>query len=337
MRVDLSDILNLARQSFKKRNFTFLVLLFLCNALSFSQELSSSVSKSQVKIGEPVELKLKVKIEKNTSLSFEPFTNEIPAARRKKESQVNENKISVEITSDFKDTTINNGDKTTWIGNYSLVVWDTGKIVLPAQKILINDSTYFFNESIINVKSETIGIQDELFDIEEGFSDVPDKLSFLQLLIKYWYVTLGVLLLVIGLILFLIKKKKSTSIKLQKVMSLKDRTLFLINALDDRKLWLDDKLKEHYTELTHIMRSYLSSRYKLNLLERTTFETRALLLQQGLAKDTVETFMTILRQADMVKFANSTSDELNIKKISMLARQIVAETSPLEIENEEMI
>lgn len=119
-------------------------------------------------------------------------------------------------------------------------------------------------------------------------------------------------------------------------MSLKDRTLFAINSLDEQKMWMEGKFKQHYTELSHIMRSYLSGRYDLNLLERTTFETRALLIQKGLPSDTVETFMTILKQADMVKFANSTTDELNVLKVSMLAKQIVAETSPLEVENEEI-
>lgn len=132
-----------------------------------------------------------------------------------------------------------------------------------------------------------------------------------------------------------VRNKNKGPVKIETVMSLKDRTLFAINILDNQKLWQEGKLKQHYSEMSHIMRSYLSGRYQLNLLERTTFETKALLIQTGLPADTVETFMTILRQADMVKFANSTTDELNILKISMLAKQIVAETSPLEIESEE--
>jgi hypothetical protein len=313
-----------------KRSVLSIFILFFSN--SFTQELSAYLNHDRVKMGEPVELKLVVKLAENSKISFEPYEKEIPAVVKKEGSQVNQNRVSVDIIKDFKDTTRLIGNKIRWEGSYSLVAWDTGKIVLPNQKITIDDSTFLFNEVVLTISSETIGVQDELFDIEEGFADIPDKPTFLQLLKEYWYVITGVVLL-LGAILFLIIRRKKQPKKAQKIMSLKDRTLFAINALDKQKMWMNGQLKQHYTELSHIMRSYLSSRYSLNLLERTTFETRILLSQAGLPSDTVDTLMTILKQADMVKFANSTVDELNIMKVSMLAKQIVAETSPLEIEN----
>lgn len=319
------------------RRVAMIFTLLLASFFSFSQELSAYLTHERVKMGEPVELNLMVKLPDNSSISFEPYDKEIPAVIKKEDSQVSQNKVTVEIIGDFFDTTKRIGNQITWVGHYSIVAWDTGKVVLPAQKIMVNDSTYYFEEVSFTVISETIGVQDELFDIEEGFADIPGEQTFLQLLKDYWYVAGGIVLVLAGLLFFFIRRRSGKPKKLQKVMSLKDRTLFAIHALDNQKLWLDDKLKQHYTELSHIMRSYLSSRYHLNLLERTTFETRALLIQKGLPKDTVDTFMTILRQADMVKFANSTADELNILKVSMLAKQIVAETSPLEIESEERV
>lgn len=314
------------------KQLTAIGFLMLC-FISSGQELSAYLNHERVKMGEPVELKLVAKLPDNANISFEPYDKEIQAYRRKEESQVTQNKVVLEIEGEFNDTTKQIGNRITWIGNYSLVAWDTGKIVLPAQSITINDSTYLFNEVSFTVISQTIGAQDELFDIEEGFADIPEKPTFLQLLKDYWYVAAGIVLLLGGLLFLFIRRKTRKPKKLQAVMSLKDRTLFAIKALDNQKLWADGKSKQHYTELSHIMRSYLSSRYGLNLLERTTFETRALLMQTGLPNDTVDTFMIILKQADMVKFANSIPDELNILKISMLAKQIVAETSPLEIDN----
>lgn len=286
-----------------------------------------------MKMGDPIELKLVVKLSDKSAISYEPFDKEINATRRKDSSQVKDNNVVLEIDGEFKDSTIRQGNKYTWIGSYSLIAWDTGKIVLPPLKITIEDSTYLFNEVSFTVISETIGVKDELFDIEEGFADIPDKLTFVELLLKYWYFVAGGVILLVGLIFVLFRGKKKPK-KLEKVMSLKDRTLFAIDALDQQKMWADGKFKEHYSELSHIMRSYLSGRYGLNLLERTTFETKTLLLQKGLPADTVDTFMIILRQADMAKFANSTSDEMNLLKISLMSKQIVAETSPFEIENE---
>lgn len=315
-----------------------IIIVFLFSSfLSFSQELSAYFKHQRVKMGEPIELKLVVKLPENATIAFEPYDKELPVFRRKQDSQVSEDKLSLEIEGTFKDTTKRIGNQITWIGKYSLVAWDTGKIVLPPQKIIINDSTYLFNETAFTVISATIGLKDELFDIEEGFSDVPEKPTFLQWMKEHWYITAGIILLIAAIVFLIIRRRKQQPKKLQSVMSLKDITLFAITTLDNRKLWSDGHFKQHYTELSHIMRSYLSSRYGLNLLERTTLETKTLLLQSGLPADTVETFMTILRQADMVKFANSVTDELTVLKISMMAKQIVAETSPLELENEEKL
>lgn len=318
-----------------RANRWFVWVSCMLTSVTFGQELSAYLNHDRVKMGEPVELKLLIQLPENSDISIEPYEKELPALRKKEDSQVSENKIVLEIAEAFKDTMKRSGSKITWIGTYSLVAWDTGKIVIPAQKVTINDSTFLFNETAFTVISETIGVQDELFDIEEGFAAVPDEMTLLQWLKTYWYITAGGLLFITAAIWWYVSNKNKGSVKIETVMSLKDRTLFAINILDKQKLWQEGKLKQHYSEMSHIMRSYLSGRYQLNLLERTTFETKALLLQTGLPADTVETFMTILRQADMVKFANSTTDELNILKISMLAKQIVAETSPLEIESEE--
>ena len=49
----------------------------------------------------------------------------------------------------------------------------------------------------------------------------------------------------------------------------------------------------------------------------------------------MEVIARILSEADMVKFAKSEPDVIAILRVSTLARQIVAETSPLEFDNVE--
>ena len=84
-----------------------------------------------------------------------------------------------------------------------------------------------------------------------------------------------------------------------------------------------------------ILRMYLTSRYEISLLEKTTYETKLLLTQKGLNDETVEVIARILSESDMVKFAKSEPDVIAILRVSTLARQIVAETSPLEFDNVE--
>ena len=73
-------------------------------------------------------------------------------------------------------------------------------------------------------------------------------------------------------------------------------------------------------------------RYNVNLLEKTSHETASLLTQLNLSPDTVKTIKTILDYSDLVKFAKSAPTEFDILKNLAQVRQIIAETSPLEIE-----
>jgi hypothetical protein len=118
-------------------------------------------------------------------------------------------------------------------------------------------------------------------------------------------------------------------------MSLKERSLLAIDLLEKDRLWEKDRLKEHYIELSFILRSYLSSRYDLNLLENTTKEAQLLLSHKGLHTETIKVIGTVLNQSDMVKFAKSTPQEMEVLKISQLVRQVIAETSPIEFDHVE--
>jgi hypothetical protein len=118
-------------------------------------------------------------------------------------------------------------------------------------------------------------------------------------------------------------------------LSLKELTLIAIDKLEKERLWEKGKLKEHYIELSFILRSYLSTLYGINLLEKTTKETNILLQQKGLKEITIQSIINILNESDMVKFAKSQPEEIAVLKISQLARQIVSETSLIQLSDAE--
>lgn len=308
-----------------------IVALLLISSSAMGQKLSTQVHPKTVKIGEPFTLTLDVKELYDGSISFDPQQQALNAYSVEETSNIKNATISVELIEEFKDSLYSKGKSHYWQGVYHCIVWDTGKIQIPAIPIIINDSTYYFNNIYVQVKGSDIGVKDELFDIQEGFVDVPEPLTLWTFLKRYWYFIVGGILILIVLIRYLTKGKKEVA-KPQKVTSLKDRTLFALDSLEKQRLWENDLLKKHYSELSHILRSYLSSRYEINLLERTTFETKQLLDKTPLSRETIAGLMQILSHADMVKFAQSKTDELTIMKDVVFAQQLVVETSPLEIE-----
>jgi hypothetical protein len=117
------------------------------------------------------------------------------------------------------------------------------------------------------------------------------------------------------------------------LLSLEERTLNAIDALEKRKLWEEDRLKEHFVQLSYILRSYLTERYSISLLEKTTHEARLLLEEIALNKSTISSIISVLSEADMVKFAKSKPEVNSILLVSRMARVIVKETRPIESEN----
>lgn len=76
-----------------------------------------------------------------------------------------------------------------------------------------------------------------------------------------------------------------------------------LGALKAKKLWQAGHVKEYYSELTEILRRYFENRYSMPALEETTDE-----IMEGLRKlrpgaELLHSTETVLRTADLVKFA----------------------------------
>ena len=240
----------------------------------------------------------------------------------------------VEILKSFSSKKIKNGAVDKWIGKYEITAWDSGTYILPEQHITIGDSMIYFHSIDLNVDLVKSTGSNEIFDIVESYTQLPpEKFSIATFTKKNWWWLSIVGVIVVLFALLYIRKNRKSKVAPEQELSLKERTLIAINSLEKEKLWEKERLKEHYIELSYILRSYLSARYSVNLLEKTSHETKLLLKQSKLENETIEIISTILNLSDMVKFAKSRPDELEILKSSQLAKQIVAETSPLEFEN----
>ena len=121
------------------------------------------------------------------------------------------------------------------------------------------------------------------------------------------------------------------TIKKSDELSLRERTLQAIQQLRKKEDWLHGKTKSHYVGFSAILKQYLSSRYELNLMERTTYETITLLKVKGLDRDMVRRIEVLLRESDMVKFAKTELNDMHIRSSLFRLEEIVTELSPLEI------
>ncbi|MBQ3174153.1 MAG: hypothetical protein IJB56_07625 [Alistipes sp.] len=75
--------------------------------------------------------------------------------------------------------------------------------------------------------------------------------------------------------------------------------------LKNRKLWQNGKYKHYYTALTDILRVYIGGRWGIGAMEMTTDEIIAALRDVELPLESRSNLVSIMRTADMVKFAKA--------------------------------
>ena len=123
-----------------------------------------------------------------------------------------------------------------------------------------------------------------------------------------WYIAGGaaLVLLIIGLIIYFIKKKKQPKpIPEGPKETLQQTTLRLLVALESKQLWQKKQVKEYYVELTDIVRDYIEKRFNTQAMELTTDE---LLDKVQLHKELMQyhsILSDILHTADLAKFAKA--------------------------------
>ena len=320
------------------RQLTYIFFTLLCiNA--YGQKMDAKASESQLMIGQPITLTYTIEVGESDTVLFKPKEDIIEARTITETGSLSSDGINFEITDDFSDTFIVHQKNKEWIGQYVITAWDSGAFMLPGPSIIVNDSTYVFEDVMLlcHLTDPIDGI--DLYDIKENYADVPPApFSFKKFLKTHWWWITLILVSVLGY--FIVKhirrkRQEAEDFEEERPISLKERTLIAIEALEEAKLWERDQLKEHFVELSYILRSYLTSRYDISLLEKTTYETTVLLTRKGLEEETVDVIIRILSQSDMVKFAKSKPDVIAILRISALAKQVVAETSPLDFDNVE--
>lgn len=314
------------------RNWILSILFF--NGLSlFAQQPEARISKSKVFVGNRVDLIYSIKLEKNDDFKFRKPSGNFPAKITNENSSLKGGDFNeIEIVS-FYDSIIVNGKDKMWMAVFELCAWDSGLVVLQGPRFTLNDSTGSFPSTYLQCNLIPHKKGKDIYDIKESFIKAPVEKDWL------YYGTLYVFWWLIPLIVYLIYRWRTRSKMKPKTyiyeISLKQKTLLAVDALEKAELWKRDKLKEHFVELSYILRSYLTSRYDLNLLDKTTYETKLLLTAKSIDKEVIESILKVLNHSDMVKFADSKPGEEIIEKSFFMIRQLIVETSPIEYEHAE--
>ncbi len=152
------------------------------------------------------------------------------------------------------------------------------------------------------------------------------------------WILLGLLLIGLGIGIYYlvryIRKHKTGATEEEEQAPLRPAEEVALEKLDEikaEKIWQEGKVKEYHTELTDVIREYISRRYEVSSTEKTSDETlrelKPLMKEQ---KDLFDRLRKMLSLADLVKFAKWTTTPDENESALLTAYDFVRETTPTE-------
>ncbi|OEK09741.1 hypothetical protein A8C32_12620 [Flavivirga aquatica] len=271
------------------------ILFFLFSFFSFAQ-VKSSIETNSIKIGEQITYEIQVEADANSLVVFPEGQTFAP----------------LEMIESYQIDTTKNNDKYNLIKRYGLTQFDSGAYTIPRQKIIIGDKTFFtdslkveVNEIIVDTTKQGLYDIKPIVEVKKTGSD--------------WWKYMLLIFLIIGAVAFLLywfiwRKKPLTEEEQIALLPPYDRAKLALKKLDESHYLEQEELKDYYSELTLIIRKYLDEKVYDRALESTTDEliNRLNLLKDGnqidLSKEDIKKLESILKRADLVKFAKSAPD-----------------------------
>ncbi|WP_426432438.1 hypothetical protein ACPX19_05980 [Winogradskyella sp. HB-48] len=279
----------------KRRKILLTLLFVVCSLLSFSQ-VTSEIDTTKIRIGEQINYKINVEADSTAVVVFPEGQTFLPLE-------------AVEAT-DVDTTRKDSKYKLSRI--YKLTQFDSGSYTIPRQKIIIDEKPFFTDPLRVDVGTvEVDTTKQKLYDIKP-IIEVEKSGS------NWWKWVLGILAAV-ALVAFLLwwfiwRQKPLTEEEEIALLPPYDRAKLALKKLDESQYLMRSEVKEYYSELTMIIRKYLDEKVYDRSLESTTDELiqRLQLLKEGnqfpFTKETIHNLETILKRADLVKFAKSAPD-----------------------------
>jgi predicted nucleic acid-binding Zn ribbon protein len=274
----------------------FYIFFIAVSLVSYSQKVETTTDSTKIRIGSQFHLILKTKVDTASAVIFP------------KEQMFG----ALEVLEDYPtDTIIDKKDRAKYelIKKYGLTQFDSGRYVIPQLKVLINNKPFLTDSLFIEVTNIQVDtLKQPLYDIKDVIAD--NQASSMK-----WWMWLLIALVLIGggVWAFLQWKKKQNKISKEPevIYTPIEKATIGLKKLEEKQLIEKGAVKDYYSELTDIARTYLEEAVKIPAMENTTAELienlkrTALRRKLAFSDEIITSLEKVLKQADLVKFAKS--------------------------------
>lgn len=275
----------------KKGIYIALAFLFSIAAFAQKQRVETSIDTTRNKVGAQFNLTLRTNVDTLSTVVFPSGTNF----------------GSLEVIRNYVADTVKKGDRWELVKKYGLAQFDSGKYTVPKLRVLINGKPYFSDSLRVEVSGVAVDtLKQKMYDIKP-IMEAPSA---------GWGIWLYLLaLLAIGGLGYLVyvlskkyQKKKTEAVIFKSPI---EKATALLSNLEKKQLVQRGEVKDYYSELTNIARTYIEEVIHIPAMESTTSELIAALRNAASQKkmpvnqETLENLERVLKTADLVKFAKS--------------------------------
>jgi hypothetical protein len=308
-----------------------LVFISVCIFFLLSQTTSESydinarlsLDKNSIYLGEPVTATLKISYPK------ECLIDDIPFFRSDNEAMILSLYRSERV---FKDDRFHDSI------DVQLVYFTIGTFEIGAHDIYFKDiqkQTNFF----VPVAATDLVVKSVLPEVVEN-RDILDVKNFqTKKMITGKDVYLWLVLLAISIIVVRFCANKITSIAntvqpgVSMLISPHEQAYQRLESLHNSNFLKEGRVKEFYSQLSSIIREYISFRYKVLIHDKTTQDIIDLLPLLNLNKQQTELLIKIFHECDLVKFAKLKPTFENICLSLLSAKKIIDDTKEVVADN----
>ena len=273
------------------RKYIVIFILLILAVVSHAQvQVTASVDSTKILIGGRSHYFITVYAPKGTKISFPEFNN-------KKEIV-----SDIEVLSAKSDTADANS-KVRIRRIYTITAWDAKRYTIPAQKVIVGGAT----KTTGNV---TLDVQAVPVDTVKSTPMPPDDIQKVPFSWGEWVPVILVIVLALILICFvfylyriLCHKQNGRALKKTRTLSYYEQAKHDLSEIAANKMLYAEQ-KAYYTDVTNVLRKYISQRYNINALEMTSHE----ILESMQDVCDVSELKVVFNTADLVKFAKYSTD-----------------------------
>ncbi len=292
--------------------FTLFYLLFGTVNCQNLPKINSGVISSTISIGEQINYFLNVEVD---SVQIIEFPEKLKIA-------------PMELLEIFPTDTQKVKNRYLLTKKYSLIQFDSGYYSIPPQRVLINGFSKLSDSVKIEIKDIIVDtLKQNLFQIKP--LNIVKK-NYNSLIKRIIYSVLFTAFLIISIYLILVYQRKISGRK--KIIPPFERAIKALKELEKRDPKIQEDYKRYYSELTDVVRRYIEEEVNIDALESTSDQLLLKLELQkkhgklNLEETTIKNLKTVLKTADLVKFARAIPDTGAVKLDRKLLEDVVIET-----------